>query len=463
MFVLILGILWGFKAASDYGYITDPVKVILGFITAALLLVYGIIQFRNKRHILGQVLIGGSIPIFMLTTFAMHQLYDLSGPTLALILNIIWILIGVYFTDRYKSEGLGAVTVLGGLLVPFLIKSTGEPNIAVFIIYETIFYVLFIGIALKNRFIYLYYGSAALLNIVLIIFYTQVTVPNHLLLLTITPLLFQQLALLVGFLTTRYKLVHQAYVLFSSVLLSSLWVGVVLSDLESSLVFAGVALVHGVLFTIYRKDTLRAPIMIASALMSLLFLVLTIYDELGIEVLLGSSLIYLYLSQQYKNILHRVLSIASYVVGTLLIIDQPIEHLISWEMLHWLVLVILTGFGIYYVNKITGKQQWILNLSLIYYALLLMGFAVALVSSLGDHREITSILWIIIAIGFMVMSGLTSIQQGKYIGAGILCFTVIKIILYDIHYLSIGLRALIFIILGLVGLIVSRIYYKKVE
>ncbi|UZW65596.1 DUF2339 domain-containing protein [Priestia flexa] len=36
-------------------------------------------QIVKKRSVLGQVLLGGSVPILMLTTFAAHSLYGMIG------------------------------------------------------------------------------------------------------------------------------------------------------------------------------------------------------------------------------------------------------------------------------------------------------------------------------------------------------------------------------------------------
>ena len=129
--VFIMGIIWGFKAVSDYGFLQPTVKVIIGYVVGFVLIVLGVWQMNKSRKNLGHMLLGGSIPVLMLTTFAMHQLYNISGPTIAFILNIIWIAIGVFLTYKYRSQGIGIVAIVGGVFVPFLIKST-SPNIPLF-------------------------------------------------------------------------------------------------------------------------------------------------------------------------------------------------------------------------------------------------------------------------------------------------------------------------------------------
>ncbi|CAM3885278.1 DUF2339 domain-containing protein [Lederbergia lenta] len=467
IFVFIIGVLWGFKAASDYGYLTATVKILLGFITAIAFVIIGIRQLKQGRTVLGQVLVGGAIPILMLTTFTMHQLYDMTGPEVAFLLNIIWIGLGLFFTYKYKSQSIGIVSAIGGVFVPFLIESTA-PNIPVFVFYETLLYVLFIWLALRSRYIILYYLSAILLNIALLLFIIFAGVPENDKWLAVSPVLVQQIALLTGFIKTSYSLNKQAYTLFSSVLLSSLWLGVVLTDSESSIVFAIIALLYGVSFYYYQKDTVRAPIFIANALMGILFFVKMMSNELTIEMLIGSSLIYMYIAHKYKSLFHTLLGILTYFIGAISIIYKFIPAWISWEMLHWLVLIIATSYAIYYLaNRRKEDYQTTMNIGVPYVSILLLAFTAMLSILLADNasesmeRIIMSILWIIIAIAFMLVGKSLSIIQGKYIGAGILFLTLAKIILIDIYFVSVAVKALLFIILGIVGLLVSRAYYKK--
>ncbi|MEK3889790.1 DUF2339 domain-containing protein [Bacillus sp. FSL K6-3431] len=467
IFVFIIGILWGFKAASDYGYLTESVKVLLGFITAAAFIVFGIMQLNKNRTVLGQVLVGGAIPILMLTTFTMHQLYEMTGPEVSFILNVIWIALGLFFTYTFKSQSIGLVSAVGGVLVPFLIVST-TPNIPIFIIYETLLYVLFIWLALKNRYIVLYYLSAILLNITLLLFFLIANVPDHYKWLAVSPVIIQQLALLTGFINTNDKLKNQAYTLFSSVLLSSLWIKLVLTDSESSIVFSMIALLYGITYYAYQKDIVRAPIFIANTLMAGLFFANTMFSDMTIEVLLISSLIYMFVAHKYKGIFHTLLGIFTYSLGAIFTVTISIPGWISWEMLHWIVLISATGYAINYLaNHLKEEHPTIMNVGVPYFSILLLVFTAALsiliTDSAGENTEriVMSILWIIIAIVFMVLGKSLSIIQGKYVGTGILFLTLGKIILFDLLFISVAVKALLFILLGAVGLLVSRAYYKK--
>ena len=118
--VFIIGNLWGFKAASDFGILTDTVKVVLGYAVSGLFILFGIIQIRRSRTLLGQVLLGGAIPILMLSTFAMHQLYGLTGPTISFILNVLWIGFRNFFhTSIISHKGSGLFQQWAGYLSHF--------------------------------------------------------------------------------------------------------------------------------------------------------------------------------------------------------------------------------------------------------------------------------------------------------------------------------------------------------
>ncbi|MBS4209556.1 DUF2339 domain-containing protein [Bacillus sp. FJAT-50079] len=466
IFVLIIGILWGFKAASDYGFLTNAVKIIIGFLTASALIIFGLLQLKKSRTILGQVLLGGAIPVLMLTTFAMHQLYGMTGPTISFLLNIIWIGLGVYFTYQYRSQSIGIVSAIGGVFVPFLIAST-TPNIPVFVMYETLLYLVFIWIALTYRYTALYFFSGIFLHLSLLIFFNFASVANEYKWIAVSPILFQQFALLIGFVRTDFHLKRQAYTLFASVLFTSLWISIILTTSESSIIFILLALLYGISYYLYRSDSMRAPIFIANTFISLLLLTLIHSSHFAYEVLVGSSLIYLYLAKKYKSKFHYFLAGFQYLIAFIIIISLPIHSWISWRMLHWIVFLAATGFSLYYLSTLKKGNKRILHIGFPYFALLLLTFTSNLsalitgVEGIGRTEPIVlSVLWIVIAIGFMLVGKSRSIIQGKYVGVGVLFITLGKIILIDIHFVSIAVRAALFILLGLVGLIVSRAYYK---
>lgn len=462
--VFIIGIIWGFKAVSDYGFLQPPVKVIIGFVVGFALIALGVWQIKKSRKNLGHMLLGGSIPILMLTTFAMHQLYNISGPTMAFILNVIWISVGIFLTYRFQSQGIGIVVTVGGVFVPFLIHST-SPNIPLFSFYETVLFTVFLWIALKYSYKSLYFISVIFLQIAILVFFVFTNVPDTYKWIALLPIFVQHFSLLVSLLKTKRMLKEQAYTLFSIMLLTTLWIRAIFTDNEATVLMTIIMLIYGICYYAYQKESIRSPIFIASGSVALLNIVQLQIDNLLFEGIIGLCFIYLFVYKKYKHTLHLTLMCISYFVAIYYVLSFSITSWVSWELLHWLVFIIGTVYGIYLLARIFVEKT-ILNIGVPYTAVMVLYFlhmiATLVSGDIGSNMErvVTSSLWIFVAILFMVFSRF-SLPQGKYVGVSILFVTLAKIILFDISFVSVAIKALLFIVLGVVGLLVSRAYYKK--
>ena len=71
-----------------------------------------------------------------------------------------------------------------------------------------------------------------------------------------------------------------------------------------------------------------------------------------------------------------------------------------------------------------------------------------------------SFAWAIDAFGTIVIGSKIDYKFVRMTGLGLLFLTLAKLVFVDLTYLSILIRALLFIVLGLLGMIISRIYYK---
>src|SRR5690625_4175564 len=97
-------------------------------------------------------------------------------------------------------------------------------------------------------------------------------------------------------------------------------------------------------------------------------------------------------------------------------------------------------------------------------------FALALVTQLTviSTKTLTSDLshlfvsfvWILYAIAIVAIGLWQDKKAVRLTGILFLFFTLLKVIFYDLPDVSIGIRAILFITLGLIGLIVSRFFYK---
>ncbi|WP_313892044.1 DUF2339 domain-containing protein [Psychrobacillus sp.] len=465
--VFIIGVLWGLKAVSDYGILTNYVKVLLGFVVSLSLVILGIWQLKQRRKVLGQMLVGGAIPILMLTTFAMHQLYEMTGPISSFALNVAWIALGLFFTYKYKSQGIGVVSTVGGVFVPFLIQNT-MPNIPVFSLYESLLFTLFLWIALRYKHRILYYVSVVFLQIALVLFFFFTDIPDEFRWIAILPIFIQHGALLVGILKVKEWVNQQATILFSIMITTAFWISFVFTSNEAASLFGVISIIYGLCLYMYQKDIIRAPIFIANALISVLYFIQMLASDLLLEGLVGVSFVYLFVYKKFHTILHAILSGITYFITLFYVFSLDIMSWFSWEMLHWIVFVSVTGYGIYFLGKGQSKNKTLVaNFGVPYFAFIVLYFLSNASSLIGDKmgsnaESVTmNALWIITAILFMLFGRRFSLQQGKYVGVGILFVTLAKIILFDVLFVSVVIKSLLFIVLGVVGLLISRVYYKK--
>lgn len=470
IFILVLGVLWGLKAAYDFGIITIHIILALGILLAVAMAILGSIQIKKDRRILGQVLIGGSIPVFMLTIFSMHQLYDMIGPSLAFILNVVAIIVGIMFTYQFRSQSIGIITSVAGVLVPYLIEST-EPNFYLFVSYEAILYLLFLSLSLYLTFKGLYIVSTLFLHVAILALYIFSYVPPQYELLTVFPIIMQQIALFGGLVLTKVSLRTQSYTVLTSLILTALWVNSILDTIEATAIYIGLSMIHLLGYYLFRNDNSRASILIVNASLAFLFIFLVNELEIAYEVLLVVTIIYLYYAQKFKTQLHYILAAIQYFIAFSLFGSYYIAEWLSFEMLHKITFLLATIVIIYLLVKAvtTDKiKKQLLVIGLPYFALLLLFFASDLTYLIidGNHLDdsgplILSSFWVFIAIGYMIFSRFTGISVGKFVGVAVLFLTVAKVILIDISFMSMVFRAILFIGLGIIGLIISRVYYKR--
>ncbi|WP_223700859.1 DUF2339 domain-containing protein [Sutcliffiella deserti] len=465
--VLIVGVLWGFKAASDYGWLNSSVKVGLGYLTACMLLYAGYKQMHKKREVLGQVLLGGAISILMLTTFAMHILYGMVGPTFAFILQVIWIIFGVWLTVRFKTQVLAMISVLAGFLVPFLIENT-NPSIFIFIGYETILFVVFLYLAIQLSFPILYVSSYILLNGTLMVYYGFSPDIEQAFLLA-TAIIIQHAVLLYFFLTTDFFWKVQAVTLFSSALITYWWVSLIYQDLSITLfLLLGIG-TYIALSYLWKDDKKRVDVLATNGLVFLFFFFFHfINEEIVAGLLLLQGVAAFYVAVKYNSLINKILAVFIYFVGTVMVLFSFIETPLSIETLQWMILLVTLSLGIW-INwknnqESKGKVLTIGSIAFTAFTLIFVSQFTLAITKDFDYETRTlwlSFAWIAQAVLTIIVGLWLKFKQAKYIGVGLLVLTLVKLVLLDLPFIPIQFRALLFIVLGIIGLIVSRTFYQK--
>ena len=122
--ILVLGVLWGLKLVSDYGFLSDSIKIISGFILSLGLITCAFVMEKKQKgsHIVALSIYGGAFIVGILTTAAGAIIYDVLGLYTALIIALIYIVYGVAISYLKSNEALTVLVIFTSLLLPYLLE-----------------------------------------------------------------------------------------------------------------------------------------------------------------------------------------------------------------------------------------------------------------------------------------------------------------------------------------------------
>lgn len=472
LFVLLIGMIWGFKAAVDGGFITESMRCVIGYLAAGAFIFIGFRQQKAKRPLLSQVLLGGSIAIGMLTTFAAHSLYELMSVPFALIVNILFVIAGVVFSNNLKSQPLAVLASAAGVLTPFLLNSD-HPSALFFVTYESVVFISFMVYAIKSKFAVLFYQSFALLQIALVIYELIADGNEHIVAIGV---LIQQFVLLLSIFSKSTMMSHQLRMLVPSFALTALWFKLSYSDLPFNIAMLTMFVVYALL-TIWfwrkmeQKD--KVPYTMTIASYALLFCLANFLgsDALPVILLIEGALA-LWLGFVVKSMLQKGNGILIYVLGCLIGINAVLgflDSIFSIEMLIWIVLLgtmgglirLLSHFGIGKHTKGTLMLLWYcIGVAFLAFLTELTNLLTKDFSTNAQHLLVSTV-WVaysVVVIGYGLKK---QIKQARLTGIALLFLTLMKVILMDLPSVSLLAKAILFIGLGFIGILLSRFFYKK--
>lgn len=471
--VLLIGVIWGFSAAVQAGWINRPVRIGLGYIVTAGLIVYGEMQMKKHRDAFGQVLLGGATALAILTTFAASTLYGIIGPTPAFALDVLFVLCTVYLSLRHHSEALAVVSMTAAILVPFLIKNP-HSNLTLFILYESVMSFGFGVYALIRKYIYLGIVSLTALHaaFVALSLLKHLHAPAFVIPVTI------QVAGLFGVILYSEKrltkgLKTSALALFWTLLgFATLWM---YGELEANSTHIYLWVVVAVLlFTLiwsWRKHETAFLLAVAPFWIYLslaLFAVLSNRQFLLAFVLVSAASV---AAGIYSN--SRTAKTEGYVFfvlcGLILLAAydpffghrvRVIEH-VTWA------LYTLCAFVLVYAVVIKMERPLIQQigtwLCIVVLGLYLTHESQALTYHLSRDTQhlVLSLVWIVYAIASIGFGMVYGSRPYRRFGILFLFVTLSKLILIDIPAVTLVIRAILFIALGGLGVLASRIFYRK--
>lgn len=471
--IMLLGVVWLFKAGVDAGILTPPLRLLFGVLLAVGFYWFGNGQLKAKRTPLGLVLLGGSVAALVLTTFAAHYLYEYLPAAAAFILNILWIIAGIYIANIHKSEYLAVFVAVGGFFVPFLINSS-DPNVYVFLGYETLLTISFLFYAAKKLYRILYFVAYVVSQLVFFVFFALVQFTELQIEISVIYTLFQIL-LYYQLMKVRKFLYNQRLGLLAyngTVLVLSL----INLDKGTTVVLLIVAIAYFVLsYLEVKKDKQSTLSTIAFALA--MFTTATLISEQfnqDFETILyliqGCLAVYvgLILKNNWKVIIGSVI----YSFGLILTLITPIYEISSIAFFTHLLLIATFVFILYKSSQVMVSKTKDGYKAFFYSFMILLFIVVTKIGgAVSDDADVNSLtisfLWMVYASASIWYGRLKNTQavfsknEIIYIGLVVLFITVGKLFLIDLGMVSMTIRAILFLIIGAIGVGISRMFFVK--
>lgn len=473
IFVFILGIIWAFIAASNNGWFSPVLRVVLGFALSGGLYVLGDRYYKKHKNVLGIVLLGGSIIVYTVSIFAGNVLYEFIPNILTLFLLAFGIFIGVMISRKYNSQSLLSIIGIGAYLYPFLFAGD-KGNEIIFYIYETL---VFLGLIIEsNRKQFKITWNIAVYAFFFVVLFFLGVGAGEVTFIALLTLAAQQVVIIYLSFNNNQQINKEMYI--SAISSGALFMFILGKEVFAtqtipSYIFLGTMVtVYFVLCTLkgFKYNVLREIYFVASmfylfVLISELFMIQELVKT--IILTLQAYAVY-YFAQKQKSILGTLGSLLILSIVALELFGIEGYNLTIYSILNWLLVI---GFFVL-IYKYSGfttvfKKETIISFAPYLISILTL-FFFSNVSELitdGKGNMISSIglsaSWIVF-VGLMYAAyGYFKERVWNHIGLCLLLVTLIKITLFDLSTLDIVWRAILFMILGVIGLVISRVFYSK--
>ncbi|QTD42588.1 DUF2339 domain-containing protein [Sporosarcina sp. Te-1] len=355
MFILLLGVLWGLKVAFDNGWITDWVRIFLGYAGTALLYYGGMKNIKNSRAPFGLTLLGGFIALGILTTFAAHHLYGYFPYIVAFLIAVAYIAAGLWLSSRIKSETLTVFSAIAGFLLPFLLEDTNASTLQ-FAGYLLLLFLSLFYISLKQGHTYSFYVSYGLYHLTLVI-YTAMNIfyiDKELIVLTV---LVQHVVLLASYMKGLSRTAATSEImLYTNAASTFLWVAILEYEMRLA-AFAFLVVLYSILSILaYKKrEKLGMSIFTAISIVAASVLVLAFrLDEplVQLTMLLVIATLGLWLGIRFDTV--RLMAIGAFVYSVIALAILTIIHIksfVSIENLIWAIFIYTVVLNYYTLTQ----------------------------------------------------------------------------------------------------------------
>ncbi|MDT9025957.1 MULTISPECIES: DUF2339 domain-containing protein [Rossellomorea] len=466
LFVLLIGSIWGFMAASQNGWVTPGLRVLTGAVISMVMYYLGERYIRDQRK-LALTLLSGSIVLAIITLFSANILYGYIGGLITNLLLLVIISVGLLTSHKHGSEVILCLIGAGAYLFPFIFAGD-ERNEWLFYGYELVLFFVLMTFSTVKRyriawnihyyllyfslFFFAVFGVGAMTLTVLIPFAIQHAYVLLLIVLgrdervsaEMIPALVSGSFILLGLLNDIYA----AIPLFYYVTFAAVYIGV--SFIEPK-----------------EKKQTKDVLLVLGFLHVLLFLFeLLEYDWRFVLVGLQATAL-LWLAGRRESYLGLVASILLMMCSFLGVLVGASDDFFTIELS---IFVIAFGY-VYLFSHYNKKESSFLNVSTtaikVVLTVIVMFFVLRLTDFIvigWDYTQRTTAFTVAIAalsIAYLIFGESRKDAFYRWVGISFLALALVKFFLADLVFLDFTIRAMILIPIGVIGLVLSRFLYKK--
>ena len=498
--ITVLGIGFFLKYAFDQNWVGPAGRIVLGYLAAVAFLGVGdAFRRRDAAATFGLYLTGGGLATLYLATFAAFQLYALLGQVSAFGLLVLVTVLACLLALAYDTQWLAVLGLMGGFLTP-IILSTGQSAQIMLMSYMALLNGGILAIAAWKRWPLLNsLGFACTWLLFTGWFVSHYT--DHAFWRTMVFLhLFFLIYALAPFL---YYFVHESHERFTGLALTSLNTLVTFSyafgmvraytslPVVSVVTLAYASLFFGMASFLYRRHPANLAPFILLLAKGLLFLILTVpllfsghwitlFWAVQAVVILWASL-----RLHHRWLCYGALALLLLAVGKLVLHDYGEIFALRLETLayapgfarllleRWSTLAFVLGALLYSARMLTTADAvleawqgtvmaWLYGTftTLLFFMLTIEVSAFCYEQAPQARFAAISVLWTLYSIALMLLGFLYQQTRLRLVALGLFGVTVLKVFLADMANVSTPFRIVSFVVLGLMLIAASYLYYR---
>ncbi len=497
---MVFGVGYFLKYSFEQGWVGPAGRVALAYVWGIVFLVAGDWFRRKDLEKFGLPLIGGGIAVLYFSTFAAFQIYQLFDQTLSFSVMVLITMLACTLAIRYDTKWLAVMGLIGGFLTPVLL-TTGQDNQIALMTYMTILNLGLLGIAFYKKwdllntlglaFTYLLYTAWFAQHYQTAKFWPAILFLNvFYLIYTFVPFTYQvrkgegsagrEIALMginafIAF-AYGYFMIRELY--------GVPWVSII------TIFYAAVSLSMASYLFQKGKQTLDVFVMMLA--MAMLFLIITVpvlFSKHWITIFWSAQSIGLlwmavklerrsltagayallafaagkFLFYDYEVVFHFRLSHAFTIEGgyTYLIIERYVTTTLVLSSLYLAVMLAKQSP----MNVLGSKRGDSAVCGLIFGVVLFITLTAEVSTFFYDYLPqarfaAISVLWTLFSVALMRMGFRRNIATLRKTSIGLFLVVVLKVFLFDMANVSTPYRIISFIVLGLVLVSTSYLYYR---